>query len=79
MRVIAALVMAAGATLIMAMQTDFGVRVPPSARDGAPDDPNVTVVRPKHVGVFSCAVRSVTDGDTFRCTNGTGPPSRAAS
>jgi endonuclease YncB( thermonuclease family) len=75
-RVIAALVIAASATLLAAMQTDFGVRTP----SGAPASgvPNVTVVRqkhrpaqPKNNEAFSCAVRSVTDGDTFRCTNGT--------
>lgn len=64
------------AVLLVAMQTDFGVRTPPGAP--APDAPNVTVVRPKHKpvqpeknGAFSCAVQSVTDGDTFRCANGT--------
>lgn len=71
MRMIAALVIAAGATVLMAMQTDFGLRYPPGAPGGPPDVPNVTVVRPKHSGAFSCTVRSVTDGDTFRCTNGT--------
>jgi endonuclease YncB( thermonuclease family) len=65
------------ATLVMvAMQTDFGVRVPPG--DPVPDAANVTVVRPKQNpgqpkrnGAFSCTVQSITDGDTFRCTNGT--------
>jgi endonuclease YncB( thermonuclease family) len=69
MRVIAPWVMAASATLLSAMQTDFGARTAPGAP--APDAPNVTVVRPKHTGAFSCTVLSVTDGDTFRCTNGT--------
>jgi endonuclease YncB( thermonuclease family) len=64
--------------LLASMQTDFGVRVPPGAPTGPPKVENVTVVRPKHRAVqskpngsFSCAVQSVHDGDTFRCTNGT--------
>ena len=76
MRVITALAIVPWATLLMAMQTDFGVRTPPGAP--ASEAPNVTVVRPKHKpvqpnkdGVFSCTVQSVTDGDTFRCSNGT--------
>jgi len=68
--------MAHWAMLLMAMQTDFGVRTPPGAL--AADVPNVTVVRPKLKPVqpkknaaFACTVQSVTDGDTFQCTNGT--------
>ncbi len=71
MNVIGAWVMAASITFLMAMQTDFGVRTPPGAPGGPPKVESVTVVRPKHGGAFSCTVRSVTDGDTFRCTNGT--------
>ena len=66
------------AFLLAAMQTDFGVRVPPGAHAGPPVVPNVTVVRPQHMAVqskpawtFACAVQSVHDGDTFRCANGT--------
>jgi endonuclease YncB( thermonuclease family) len=66
----------AAALLVAALQTDFGVRVPPGAP--TPEKPNVMVVRPKpspaqrkQSGMFSCAVQSVTDGDTFRCANGT--------
>jgi endonuclease YncB( thermonuclease family) len=62
--------------LLAALQTDFGVRVPPGT--SAPAAPDVTVVRPKQKlgqtpkgAAFSCMVRSVTDGDTFRCTSGT--------
>lgn len=68
--------MIAAAVLWAAMQTNFGVRVPPGAP--TPAGPNVTVVRPKGNPVrppqgatFSCTVQSVTDGDTFRCSNGT--------
>lgn len=63
-----------GALLAMAFlaaaQTDFGVRTPPGTPSGPPIVPGVTVIRPKHSGAFSCTVRSVTDGDTFRCSNG---------
>jgi endonuclease YncB( thermonuclease family) len=62
--------------LLASMQTDFGVRTPPGAP--ATQVPNVTVVRPKHKpppskkkGMFACTVQSVTDGDAFRCANGT--------
>lgn len=57
-------------TLLAATQTDFGVRTPPGIPRGPPNVPGVTVIRPKHNGAFSCSVRSVTDGDTFRCSNG---------
>ena len=57
--------------VILALQTDFGVRTPPGLPGGPPAVPNVTIVRPNHSGAFSCTVRSVTDGDTFRCSNGT--------
>lgn len=66
-----ALLVAAGAPFLIAMQTDFGVRTPPGGPGGLTNAENVTVVRPNHSGAFSCTVRSVTDGDTFRCTNGT--------
>lgn len=64
------------ALLLAVQQTDFGVRVPPGAP--TPVAPNVIVVRPKQNPVqpqrnsaFSCVVSYVTDGDTFRCSNGT--------
>lgn len=68
--------MIAAALLLAAPQTDFGLRVPPGAP--APHGPNVSVVRPKQdtarpkgQAAFSCTVQSVTDGDTFRCADGT--------
>ncbi len=64
------------ALLWAVQETDFGVRVPPGAP--TPREPNVIVVRPKQNLVqskrsnsFSCVVSYVTDGDTFRCSNGT--------
>ena len=64
------------ALLFAVAQTDFGVRVPPGTP--AQKGPNVTVIRPKqNTGqtrsneAFSCRVQYVTDGDTFRCSNGT--------
>ena len=50
------------ATLLLAGQTDFGVRAPPSAPTSeASNDAG---------GTFPCRVQYVTDGDTFRCTSG---------
>ena len=70
------MMMIVAALLLTATQSDFGVRVPPGAP--APIAPNVTVIRPKQNPgrvkqrvAFSCTVQSVTDGDTFRCSNGT--------
>ena len=62
-----------------APQTDFGVRAPPGTPSDRPSVRGVTVVRPKtsgsvrpqSSGSFLCAVQYVTDGDTFRCSNGT--------
>lgn len=53
--------------ILMAAQTDFGVRSPPGA-----EPPTETPTRQGHAprGMFDCVVRSVTDGDTFRCTSG---------
>ena len=56
------------ATLFLAMQTDFGVRTPPGEAQ-ANQGPPWGATPPK--GAFSCAVQYVTDGDTFRCSNGT--------
>ena len=56
------------AALLLAQSTDFGVRTPP----GEPQSERgwVRTDRPPNRG-FSCVVRYVTDGDTFRCSNGT--------
>jgi endonuclease YncB( thermonuclease family) len=56
------------ATLMLAMQTDFGVRTAPGGpeTDRGPRGP----ISPPQ-GAFSCEVQSVTDGDTFRCSSGT--------
>lgn len=53
------------AALLLAMQTDWGVRLPPGAEAAQRPTTNATG------GSFSCAVRYVTDGDTFRCADGT--------
>ena len=54
--------------LALALQTDFGVRTPPG-------QPQVGVERkqaiPSAQRPFACLVQHVTDGDTFRCANGT--------
>lgn len=51
--------------LLIAAQTDFGVRSAPAA------EPAITALdKSGPSGTFSCMVASVTDGDTFRCTNG---------
>jgi endonuclease YncB( thermonuclease family) len=58
--------MAALAAIIAAtFQTDFGVRLPPGEPQAKQVQRNGATRR------FSCAVRYVTDGDTFRCSNGT--------
>lgn len=57
----------AAAAMLLALQTDFGIRMPPGQEPlprRAPEGSN-----PK--GRFSCIVAYVTDGDTFRCSNGT--------
>lgn len=56
------------AAFLVALQTDWGVRVPPGQQEA---------VQERRMGVtscrrsFSCTVRYVTDGDTFRCSDGT--------
>jgi endonuclease YncB( thermonuclease family) len=60
--------LAASTALLMLFQTDWGVRVPPG-KPGAGQEPGREPRRPP--GSFSCTVRSVTDGDTFRCSDGT--------
>jgi endonuclease YncB( thermonuclease family) len=55
--------MATGVGIFLAQQTDFGVRAPP-------DEPHAGGTRSTR-GSFSCVVQYVTDGDTFRCSNGT--------
>lgn len=65
---------ALGALLLMAgPQTDFGVRAVPRASREA--SPAVETARGGMVSrrsrVLSCRVVSVTDGDTFRCAEGT--------
>jgi endonuclease YncB( thermonuclease family) len=56
------------AVLLLAMQTDWGVRTPIGEAEAAQDSPP-RAMAPK--GTFSCRVRYVTDGDTFRCADGT--------
>ena len=53
------------AIILLAAQTDFGVRPAPGA------EPETRKVTLNQAGTFACAVASVTDGDTFRCSNGT--------
>lgn len=53
------------AVLLLSAQTDFGVRPAPGAE---PETRKVTLNR---ADTFACTVASVTDGDTFRCSNGT--------
>ena len=53
------------AFLLLTTQTDFGVRPVPGA------EPETRKVTLNNVATFACPVASVTDGDTFRCTNGT--------
>lgn len=57
----------AAAWMILALQTDFGIRTPPGQQPTA--DPSPRDLPPK--SRFSCSVLHVTDGDTFRCSNGT--------
>jgi endonuclease YncB( thermonuclease family) len=57
----------AASWMIFALQTDFGIRTPPGA---PPPDGRATQGQPPN-GRFSCSVAHVTDGDTFRCSNGT--------
>ena len=57
----------AAAWMLLALQTDFGIRTPP----GQEPEPNRTPGGPAPKGRFSCSVDYVTDGDTFRCSNGT--------
>ena len=52
----------AASLLLAALQTDFGIRLPPG--QSSPVDQGTR-------GAFSCRVQYVTDGDTFRCSNGT--------
>jgi endonuclease YncB( thermonuclease family) len=56
------------AVFLLAMQTDWGVRTPPVAPVTGQRSAR-SATEPK--GAFSCAVSYVTDGDTFRCANGT--------
>lgn len=56
------------AALLLAQSTDFGVRTPPG--EPKSERGSVRTARTPN-GSFSCVVRSVTDGDTFRCSNGT--------
>jgi endonuclease YncB( thermonuclease family) len=54
---------------LWAMQTDFGIRTvggEPTISEHRPTSKTRTTNEP-----FSCMVQSVTDGDTFRCSNGT--------
>lgn len=62
-------VMVMMAAFASALQTDFGIRTPPS--DAAQVDRGFGRQSKPPKGSFSCAVVSVTDGDTFRCSNGT--------
>ena len=57
--------MLVAAALLLVGQTNFGVRTLP----GVAQEP--TSRRQSASGTFSCAVAYVTDGDTFRCSNGT--------
>lgn len=54
------------AWLMLSLQTDFGVRTPPGQEQHG--DQALKGRAPK--GRFSCSVAYVTDGDTFRCSNG---------
>ncbi len=55
----------AATLLLTGTQTDFGIRAPPGERA------QTSRAAPVPNGSFICAVRYVTDGDTFRCTDGT--------
>lgn len=58
----------ASVTLLLTFQTDWGVRTPPGEPEAAHGQ-RWSAAPPK--GSFSCAVRYVNDGDTFRCADGT--------
>ena len=53
----------------IALQTDWGIRTPPGTPSQETQGPRRDVSHPK--GSFACSVQYVTDGDTFRCSNGT--------
>jgi endonuclease YncB( thermonuclease family) len=53
---------------LLALQTDWGVRTPPGELTTVQES-RASATEPK--GSFSCSVRYVTDGDTFRCADGT--------
>ena len=59
---------AASTVLLMAFQTDWGVRTPPGSPEGVGE---LSRAGGASAGAFACKVRSVTDGDTFRCADGT--------
>ena len=56
----------AAAAFLAAAQTDFGVRTPPSVPSQTQWSPRSTTSN----GAFTCTVRHVMDGDTFRCSDG---------
>lgn len=56
------------AIIAAAIQTDFGIRSPPGETE-AQQERRQGAVPPART--FSCTVQYVTDGDTFRCSNGT--------
>jgi endonuclease YncB( thermonuclease family) len=62
------LLIALAAHVLIAPQTDFGGRISPAEPQA--HQRAATSARVLKEG-FSCVVRSVTDGDTFRCSNGT--------
>jgi endonuclease YncB( thermonuclease family) len=53
---------------LVAAQTDWSVETPTSAPEKVRDSRRVAMARKAS---FSCNIRYVTDGDTFRCTDGT--------
>ena len=55
--------------LVAAVQTDFGVRPVPGSPVEAPRASQGAKSAP--TGTFLCTVAHVTDGDTFRCSDGT--------
>ena len=61
---------ALAAFLMAALQTDFGVRGAPGASPMAEQSATANQARSVRADLFSCAVQAVTDGDTFRCSNG---------
>lgn len=60
--------LAASTALLWAFQTDWGVRTPPGG-PASTQEPRRHASASSHF--FSCVVRYVTDGDTFRCADGT--------